>query len=351
MLSKKATLYPIMGFLIGVGAPVGSLTIKVLWQAAQIGVVRSFVQEISVNAFFYVYMSVGTCLAFMIVGFFLGRKDDIILEEVGQKTEELRQTQKQLFDHIKQLEGRCTNCEQLKSLQDQIIQAEKLAAIGTFSSAVAHEINNPLMGIRNALRVLLSNSVDEKKKKQYLDLVEHSFGRIETTVKNLLGFARQEKFSRGEVDVNVVIQQSLMLCDPKLKKENILVKQQFAKPLPVVSGDAGLLQQVFLNVILNAVDAMGSGGKMLTVGTEAGNGQVKVFIEDKGHGISEEDSAKIFEPFFTTKAHGTGLGLSVCREIVRRHGGTIRVNSTAGQGTCVEISIPTASDNGDGGRG
>lgn len=346
-MRKKAATYPLMGFFLGLGAPVGALLLLVLWDAERLGVFGALQLQIRSNIFFYVYMAFGTTIAFMLVGFLLGRQDDALEEEIITKTHELRETQKQLLQHIQQLEGRCQNCEQVRALQDQMIHAEKLATLGKFSSALAHEINNPLMGIRNAMRVLMSNALsnDDLKRKQYQDLVEQSFGRIETTVKNLLGFARQEKFSIEKVELNTIVQQSLILCDPKIKREHVNVQTALCEPSPVVTGDPGLLQQVLLNLILNAIDAMDAEGegKILTVRTlmETETKQVKLCIEDQGKGISQEDIGKIFEPFYTTKAQGTGLGLSVCQEIVKRHGGDITVDSTQGEGTRVCVMLPS----------
>ncbi len=348
MTKKKAVTYPLIGFFLGLGAPAGALILMVLWNAARLGVLSAFKNQVSTNVFFYIYMASGTTLAFILVGFLLGRKDDALQNEITIKTHELRETQKQLLQHIQQLEGRCQNCEQVRALQDQMIQAEKLATLGKFSSALAHEINNPLMGIRNAMRVLMSNALsnDDLKRKQYQDLVEQSFGRIETTVKNLLGFARQEKFSIEKVELNIIVQQSLILCDPKIKREHVQVKTALCEPGPVVTGDPGLLQQVLLNLILNAVDAMDAAegqGKTLTIRTLADDDarQAKLCIDDQGKGIPPDELEKIFEPFYTTKAQGTGLGLSVCHEIVKRHGGDIIVESTPGMGTRVCVSFPS----------
>lgn len=339
MRKRKVVLYPVIGFFIGLGAPAGFLFLRILFYSAY--TFPGFVTEIKMNAMLYLYMLGGTTTAFMITGYFIGKQGDHLEEEVERRTHELRQIHSQLLDHIREMESRCQNCGTVRDLQGQVVQSEKLATIGKFSTAVAHEINNPLMGIRNALSVLLSESVEDGKKKQYRDLMEQSFGRIETTVRNLLGFARKEEFRMERTDINALVQQSLILCEPRIKKGHVQLKTYFAPSLSFVSADPGLLQRVLLNLILNAVDAMEENeGERLTVTTGASDGFVKISVQDEGKGIPDEDINKIFEPFYTTKSQGTGLGLSVCQEIVQKHRGRILVHSTVGKGTTVDVLLP-----------
>ncbi len=338
MIKRKVILYPVIGFFLGAGAPLGFLFFRIIFSSSY--AYPGFMTELRVNLFPYAYMFVGTTTAFMLTGFILGRQGDHLEEEVERRTHELRQIHGQLLNHIREMEGRCQNCGTVRDLQGQVVQSEKLATIGKFSTAVAHEINNPLMGIRNALSVLLSESVDDGKKKQYRDLMEQSFGRIETTVRNLLGFARKEDFQMEPTDINDLVQQSIILCEPRIKKGKVHVKTKFAANLSLVSADPGLLQRVLLNLILNAVDAMDESGGKLMVSTMASNGYVKISVEDEGKGIPEEDLTKIFEPFYTTKSQGTGLGLSVCQEIIQKHRGRILVQSTVGKGTRVDVLLP-----------
>lgn len=339
MLKRKVFLYPVIGFFLGLCAPVGFLFLRIIFYSAY--TFPGFVAEMQMNAMFYTYMLVGTTTTFVISGYFIGKQGDHLEEEVERRTHELRQIHGQLLDHIREMESRCQNCGTVRDLQIQVIQSEKLATIGKFSTAVAHEINNPLMGIRNALSILLSESVEDGKKAQYRELMEQSFGRIETTVRNLLGFARKEEFRMEPTDINALVQQSLILCEPRIKEGNVQLKTTFTPLLSSVSADAALLQRVLLNLILNAVDAMEeAGGGKLLVETSASNGFVKISVADEGKGIPEEDLSKIFEPFYTTKSQGTGLGLSVCHEIVQKHRGRILVHSTVGKGTTVDVLLP-----------
>ncbi len=230
--------------------------------------------------------------------------------------------------------------EELLSAQRQIFHAERLASIGRLASGVAHEVNNPLNGIRSCLYAMRQEPENRAQTAEYLGLIEEGIGRIESIVQKLLGFSRT---SRGDapVDLNAEISAVLALLAYRLDEKNADVVRVLAEDLPPVRGEATLVQEVLMNLVLNAFDAIGPGGRV-TARTARDGQFVRVDVEDDGCGIAEEDLPKVFDPFFTTKdpGKGTGLGLSVAQRIVEAHGGTIDVTSLAAGGTCFTVRLP-----------
>ena len=230
--------------------------------------------------------------------------------------------------------------EELLSAQRQIFHAERLAAIGRLASGVAHEVNNPLNGIRSCLFAIRQEPENGVQTAEYLGLIEEGIGTIEGIVQKLLGFARK---SRGNVpvDLNDEIGAVLSLLAYRLEEKGVDVTEALAPDLPSVRGEASLVQEVLMNLVLNAFDAVASGGR-ITVRTAREGVFVRVDVEDDGCGISEDDLPKVFEPFFTTKepGKGTGLGLSVAQRIVEVHGGSIAVTSRAGGGSRFTVRLP-----------
>ena len=234
---------------------------------------------------------------------------------------------------------------ELKQAQNQIIQAEKLASIGRLASGVAHEINNPLNGIQNCVRMIQEEPDNKKQTNKYLELIDEGLNKIESVMKKFLNYARQDQLIREAVDINISIKKMLELLEYKISKRNIKVVLSLDDSLKPVSGDPNLLEQVLLNLMINAHDAMEKGGKIkITTANRVRKGRKGVFfsIRDSGVGIAESEINKIFDPFYTTKdvGEGTGLGLSVCLGIVETHGGNIQVLSTPGTGTTFSIFIP-----------
>ncbi|MEO0075207.1 MAG: cache domain-containing protein [candidate division WOR-3 bacterium] len=228
--------------------------------------------------------------------------------------------------------------------QQQIMRSERLATLGQLSAGVAHEINNPLTGVLTYIR-LIKKRLEKRSDadgdfRRYLDKVENETERVSTIVKNLLDFARQRDPNLKLVDVNLVISESLDLLEHKIRLQNITVETNFAT-LPRITADFSQLQQVFMNLIINAVEAMEQGGK-LTITTEElkERNMLQIMFKDTGVGIPKEHLTQIFEPFFTTKPKGTGMGLSVVYGIISRHNGEIEVNSEVGKGTTFTIRLP-----------
>jgi len=229
------------------------------------------------------------------------------------------------------------------SLENQLMQAERLSSIGLLAAGVAHEVNTPLAVISSQAQMLIKQMPpDDPRSKTVEKIVKQSF-RASEIVNSLLKFSRVSEGDYAEIDVNRVIRETLSLVEPMLRASRISLNTQLSPSVPPVFGNAGKLQQVFMNLIMNARDAMPRGGE-LTVATECENSTLHVEVADNGVGIPSDHLSKIFDPFFTTKgkAHGTGLGLAVTYGIMREHSGKIGVESTLGKGTTFRLEFPTA---------
>jgi len=233
--------------------------------------------------------------------------------------------------------------EETKKLQAQLLQSEKLAAVGQLVSGVAHELNNPLTGVIGLAQLLLMYSLDSKVRRNIETIVEQGL-RAAKIVSNLLTFARKQAFSKKLLGLNGVIQKTLDLRAYEMQVHNIKVITDFDPNLPLVLADFHQMQQVFLNIIINAEQAMleAKDGGMLTIRTEKLIDQVKISFSDDGPGILKENLQAIFNPFFTTKdvGKGTGLGLSICYGIIQEHNGKIYAQNGEGEGTTFFIELP-----------
>ncbi len=229
------------------------------------------------------------------------------------------------------------------SLEDQLMQSEKLTSIGLLAAGVAHEVNTPLAVISSYTQMLQKQlKQDDPKMKIVEKLVKQSF-RASEIVNGLLSFSRTSGSQFTEVDCNKVITETLLLLDPQFKTAKVTVEKDLEESLPTIQANSGKLQQVFLNLFLNAKDAM-SGGGVLTVRTLARNSDVVIQVTDTGSGIPSENLKKIYDPFFTTKTgRGTGLGLSVSYGIIQEHSGKIDVESQPGRGTRFTLEFPALS--------
>ncbi len=242
-----------------------------------------------------------------------------------------------------QLEKMLRLVDELQSTQSQLIHTEKLASLGTLSGGVAHEINNPLMVILGRTELLLMQNELSDRVRHDLEIVRQETSRISEIVRGLLTFSRRSAEDTFEVvEVNEVIERTLSLLEHQLSKENVTVRRCLQPDLPKVEANAGQLQQVFTNMIINAFHAMPEGGALLVRTSQVAENQITIEFEDTGTGIPKEVMPKIFDPFFTTKAEGkgTGLGLAVSHTIIERHGGDIGVKSEIGKGTCFTLQLP-----------
>jgi two-component system, NtrC family, sensor kinase len=228
-------------------------------------------------------------------------------------------------------------------LEDQLVQNEKLTSLGLLAAGVAHEVNTPLAVISNYIQMLAKQiPADDPRQKTIERIVKQTF-RASEIVNNLLNFSRTGGAQAVEVDVNAIVEETLTLVQHPFKTAHISVAKKYAEPLPPILGSTTRLQQVFLNLFMNARDAM-QGGGMLEVRTAAFNGSVEIEVTDTGAGIPPENIHRIFDPFFTTKAtgRGTGLGLSVSYGIIKEHAGKVDVRSTPGKGTSFRLEFPVA---------
>ncbi|MFI4942965.1 MAG: ATP-binding protein [Burkholderiales bacterium] len=226
-------------------------------------------------------------------------------------------------------------------LEEQLQHAEKMASVGLLAAGVAHEVNTPLAGISSYTQLLRGQLEESDPRQQVLEKIEKQSFRAAKIINGLLNFSRSSGTEFEQVDVNKVLADVLALVEHQLDGSRIRVRRELAEHVPPVRGNENRIQQVFFNLILNARDAMPSGG-WLTLRTHADEETVVVEVGDTGHGIRREHIRRIYDPFFTTKGigKGTGLGLSVSYGIVQEHGGAIFVESDPGQGTTFQVALP-----------
>jgi two-component system NtrC family sensor kinase len=226
-------------------------------------------------------------------------------------------------------------------LEDQLMQAEKLSSIGLLAAGIAHEVNTPIAGISSYTQMLLKETPESDKRKPILERIEKQTFRAAEIVNGLLNFSRLNGSEFTALDINQLINESLALLAHQLQLNHIKVESRFDASLLPVYGNIGKLQQVFINLFLNARDAMPSGGE-IEVQTGMNESMIIVDISDNGAGIPEENLKRIFDPFFTTKSigRGTGLGLAVTYGIIQEHGGRILVDSDVGKGTHFRLKLP-----------
>jgi len=308
-----------------------------------------------------------------------------LISSFNRMIEQLKEKQENIERHLESLE--LAN-RKLKQAQEELIRTEKLASIGRFAAGVAHEVGNPLGSILGYTSILAKEGIDREEGRDYLKRIEKEIERINRIVRELLNYARPSKFEIKEVEVNETLRNTLSLLSYQKNYKNIETQLDLhTRPL-LIKGDDSQLSQVFMNVILNALDAMPEGGKLriqseeFVVGKESrdripfyvprrkddpaetdysslrspdpistlfsrfsrGDRLARIRISDTGTGIKKEDLKKIFDPFFTTKDpnKGTGLGLSISFRIIESIGGEIKVESEVGKGTTFEIYFPLA---------
>jgi two-component system NtrC family sensor kinase len=225
-------------------------------------------------------------------------------------------------------------------LEQRLVQADKLSSIGLLAAGVAHEVNTPLAVISTYAQMLAKQVANDDQKSILLDKIAKQTFRASEIVNSLLNFSRTSTTSFGDVDLNKIVRETMSLLEHQIQKVGVEVKMDLAGGLPPVHGNAGKLQQVFLNLFLNARDAMDGGG-VLSVHTWAEESGARVDVSDTGHGISPEHIQRIYDPFFTTKGSrkGTGMGLAVTYGIVQEHKGSIEVSSRQG-GTRFQLRLP-----------
>jgi signal transduction histidine kinase len=223
--------------------------------------------------------------------------------------------------------------------EEQLRRADRLSALGELSAGMAHEIRNPLGSIKGAVEILKDDYRPDEAKYEFIQILQKETDRLNHIVQEFLGFARPKQPEFQFADLNKAIESVLTLTAQEAKKAGVKVDKRLDPSIGKRSLDAGLLKQAFLNLILNAIQAMPGGG-VLSVESGLRGDAIEVTIGDTGIGISEENRKKLFSPFFTTKKNGTGLGLAITYRIIQNHRGTIDVKSEQGKGTMFTVKIP-----------
>lgn len=221
-------------------------------------------------------------------------------------------------------------------------RADRLATVGELAAGAAHEIRNPLTAVRSSLQYLESKVTDETAKSLLATALRET-SRINEIVSALLAFSRPAEIVRERLDLRETLAESLDLVAYQASRRNIVVIRDFPAPIAVL-GDGAQLKQLFLNLFLNAVEAMPSGGTLRMEGRRDETGKILASVIDTGEGIPDDRLDRIFDPFYTTKPNGTGLGLSICYHIVKTHDGDIEVKSKEGRGTTMLVRLPPAPE-------
>jgi len=296
-----------------------------------------------------IYGLVGMVLAMIISAYAVARKRAFVLatpvSELEKATREFTRTSQPEEVTIKgptEIESLANSfnvmCRNLEEAHSKLIRHEKLVTIGQLSASVAHDIRNPIGAISNSiyyLNLIIDDKTDDKIR-EHLSIMEHEIHRTNEIINDLMDFSRENVPDLSKGDFNAFLKQLLSRFD---FSDEVKVDLQLAADLPGIRFDHSQLQRVFTNLITNARQAMSEDGT-LRIHTGHDDGSVRISINDTGQGIAKEDLPRIFEPLFTTKAKGVGLGLSIARDFVEKHGGTITVESEVGKGTTFEVRLP-----------
>ena len=247
-----------------------------------------------------------------------------------------------------QLEGRVRKASaRLEETQRQLFQSEKLAALGKLSAGIAHEIRNPLTSIKILIHSLVDEQATETSREKDLAVIEAEIERVNKIIKQFLDFARPRPPSLEPMEVKAILEETLALLVYEMEAQKISLERSYAPDIPLVPMDREQMKQVFLNLMLNAIQAMERGGHLRVAirwrpapSGDGGRSVAEITVQDTGPGMEEDIQRKIFEPFFSTKEEGIGLGLPIARRIVEEHGGEVQVESRAGEGTTFTITLP-----------
>ena len=238
--------------------------------------------------------------------------------------------------------------EELQSCHyQQMERVDRLASVGEMSAGIAHEIKNPLAAISGAVTVLADDFDENDPRREVVSQVLEQIARLDKAATDLLFFGRPGKPSFDYVDTNELLKKTMFFVSQHPEARNVHQSKEFTRNLPPVWVDEKQLQQVFFNIIINAIQAMKDGGTLLLqtdLVEEQGKAIVKVLIGDSGPGIKPEDLEEVFTPFFTTKTQGTGLGLAICQQLMEQQGGALTISSRLGEGTRVVINLPVSTD-------
>ena len=263
---------------------------------------------------------------------------DFQTDLIVDRFDEIGQLQRSFLQMLTRL--RRASQEQVQ-MQRMLVHTERLASIGTLASGVAHEINNPLSGLRSCIQRILRQPDKVAQTQQYGELMLQAIDRMGNIVRGMLDFARRGGGETQPVNIVTLLQEAIGLVDHQFKKRHIVLHTTYPENLSPVMGDSGRIGQVFLNLMMNAVDAMPDGG-ILSVVCHREEGWIITQVKDTGRGIAKDQLSRIFDPFYTTKevGEGTGLGLSIAHGIVEEHGGRIVVESVENKGTTFTVYFP-----------
>jgi two-component system NtrC family sensor kinase len=276
-----------------------------------------------------------------------------VAQSFNQMSEALRRSMQELQELVQTLEQKVTErTKELRAAEAEVAQGEKLASIGLLASGIAHELNNPLTGVLTFTSLLRKRLPEGSTEAEDLDLVIRETRRCADIIRRLLDFAREKVPAKGYFALNPLIEEVVRFVDRPASLQNIELRTELDSDLPQVWGDADLIRQVVLNIVVNATQAVASNGKIVVrtrrldvAPDKPGEAQmVEIEISDNGCGIPEANLKRIFDPFFTTKevGRGTGLGLSVSYGIIKAHNGSIKVESAVGQGSTFRVQLPTS---------
>jgi two-component system NtrC family sensor kinase len=280
-------------------------------------------------------------------------RDEIgyLANSFNQMTADLKTANQKLIEWGKTLEKKVEErTKELREMQAHLIQSEKLASLGKLAAGIAHEINNPLGGILIYSHLLLEDTSRKSPHYENLKKIVKETSRCKDIVRGLLEFARPKEPEVSQINLNNVVDRSLALVEKQALFQNIKISKAYMPGLPKIVADGSQLQQVFMNIIINAAEAMdGKGVLSLSTSLDADGTCIEAKISDTGHGINEEDKKRLFEPFFSTKevGKGTGLGLAISYSIIQIHQGTIDVKSEEGKGSTFTVRLPVKRKNKD----
>ena len=225
----------------------------------------------------------------------------------------------------------------------EVAHMERLVALGELAAHLAHEVRNPLTGIGSAIQVMREETPEGSSRREVLDKILGQLSRMDQTMANFLGFARMPEAVVRPFDLGESLQRVTLLLGPRLRSQGITLRQHMPEALPRLSGDPGQIEQVLLNVCLNAVQAMPKGGTLSIDAEAEAEGALRLEVADTGPGIPSDQLDQVFKPFFTTRPNGSGLGLSISRQIVMAHDGEIWIESVPGRGASVFIRLPSGN--------
>jgi signal transduction histidine kinase len=276
---------------------------------------------------------------------------EISRNEIGKLTHSLSVMLRRLQENKRELREHITSLEQanedLRRAQEEVIRTEKLASVGRLAAGIAHEIGNPIGIVLGYLDLIRKEDVDNAEKRDFLNRIESEIARIHQTIRSLLDFSRPSSGQPERTGVHGLLQSTIQMLEPQPMMEDVLITYELKAGDDAVFADPHQLRQVFLNVVMNALDSLNSEeardrSKRILLRSRNILAALEIVIEDNGKGIPEKEIDHIFDPFFTTKepGRGTGLGLSVCYRILERAGGTIQAESGLGKGTKIIIKLP-----------